>query len=81
MRNTDLGQQFNKFKKQFTMKEELTELFDESYNIAVERCINYCQSQVSLYKAISPNGNEWRAIESIARTLEYFKKPIKEETK
>jgi len=81
MNHTDLGQQFNHFKKQFFMESELMKLSNEKYNIGIERCINYCKSQVNLYKSISPNGNEWRAIEAIALTLEHFKKPIKEEVK
>jgi hypothetical protein len=81
MRNTDFGNSFTKLKNQLFMEDELMRISDEKYNIGIDRCINFCKSQVELYKCISPHGNEWRAIESIAKTLEYFKKPIKEEAK
>lgn len=50
---------------------------DEYYNIGIDRCINFCESQKKMYELISPTGNEVNVIVSIIETIKHFKKDIK----
>lgn len=59
---------------------EYTKLFDQAYNVGIERCISFVKSQHMLYNALDPRNLTGTAtvLESIVETLEHFKKATPE---
>lgn len=78
MINTDLGNSFLKFKKQFIMERQRTydEMFNECYNMGIDAAIRFIKSQRDMYYALNPRGNEVNVLKAVISSLEHFKKPF-----
>lgn len=78
MINTDLGNSFLKFKKQFIMPTLKTteEIFNETYNMGIDAAIRFIKSQKDMYYALNPRGNEVNVLKAVIFSLEHFKKPF-----
>lgn len=46
----------------------------EFYNMGIDRAIEFCKSQYQLYQMIDPKSPVPMVIDSIAKTLQHFKK-------
>jgi len=78
MNNIDLGNSFNKFKKQLFMERQKTaeEIFNETYNMGIDAAIKFIKGQKDMYYVLSPKGNEVNVLKAVLSTLEHFKKPF-----
>ena len=78
MINTDFGNSFLKFKKQFVMATLKTtdEIFNETYNMGIDASIRFIKSQRDMYYVLNPRGNEVNVLKAVISSLEHFKKPF-----